>query len=193
MYSEHQPVISDYALDSEENFARVLKFVLFTIRQSLTEATNQSRGEQEANLFGYKLKAYEEIERDVEKILEDCLRFNGQENFPAVLERLTRMHGFGLVKAGFVCQLVFGFGGCIDSHNMVLYGIDRKQLRIDGIKSHKKRLDKCREYLALCEKLGGSEILWDNWCEYVAQQQPNTFESAYDVSELHVIGTIGVI
>lgn len=37
------------------------------------------------------------------------------------------------------------------------------------------------------EKLGGSDTLWDSWCEFVASRRPASFPNgAREVSALHV-------
>jgi len=188
MYNEHQQQISAYALRKPDQFADVLRFVILTIRQQLTNAVDQARGESELNAFGFKLKALAEIDRDHEKIFNDCNMLYDIGDFAGVLERLTRVHGLGLVKAGFVCQLVYGFGGCIDSHNLSIYNISVGEVRMTASKNHNTRLAKCKAYLELCEKLGGSEKLWDDWCKHVAREQPYLYNSGYEVSELHIVG-----
>ena len=63
------------------------------------------------------------------------------------------------VKGGFVIQLVRGAFGCIDSINRRIYNLPKN---ITG------NVDK---YAELCESLGGSAMLWANWCNVAALER----------------------
>jgi hypothetical protein len=104
-----------------------------------------------------------------------------------LLEYLCDLPGFGPAKAGFVCQLVYGVAGCIDTHNLARFDIPTRRFdnykQIKTIKSKRKRIEL---YLKTCRDAGGCAKLWDGWCEYVAARQPNTYRDAQHVSELHI-------
>ena len=186
MYATHQPQIAKFARQNPDNFAKVLRFVIFTIQQQLSTAVKQSTGEQAANAFGFKLKALAEIERDKKQIFDECQALYCAGDKVGLLDRLTKVHGLGLVKAGFVCQLVYGFAGCIDTHNLKLYNIKLSQVTLSDKLKEDTRLKKISQYISLCDKLGGTEHLWNYWCQYVADNQPTSYKSEWQVSKLHV-------
>jgi hypothetical protein len=65
-----------------------------------------------------------------------------------------------------------------------LFGINPNSLKMGKVKAD-KALEKARQYLALCDALGGTEFLWDNWCDFVATRHPKAFKNGFDVSERH--------
>lgn len=106
-----------------------------------------------------------------------------------MLAYLTHCHGLGLAKAGFLLQLTFGLSGCIDTHNARRYGVDMaaRTFRIeDRPTKPATRLAKAKRYNALVETMGGTESLWDTWCEYVAANQADFYNDADHVSRLHI-------
>jgi hypothetical protein len=95
--------------------------------------------------------------------------------------------GLGLVKAGFLSQMVGAESGCIDGHNLKLFHLTSRQVKCDSKVPPEKRAKRVEEYLQLCHNLGGSEFLWNNWCEHVAKAKKlNNFKSAEEVSRYHV-------
>lgn len=190
MYKEHQPVISKFARQNPDNFAKVIKFVLCTIRQPLHTAVKQSNSQDDqSNLFGYKAKAWQEVQQNKVKLFNQCEELYRHKQYNFILYTLSEIHGLGLVKAGFVCQLIYGFGGCIDSHNIKLYSISPNELKIGKVKPETK-YKKVDKYLKLIEKLGGTEFLWDTWCKWVASNQNKRYNDAYHVSKLHIEGIV---
>jgi hypothetical protein len=92
--------------------------------------------------------------------------------------------GLGIPKAGFVLQLVCGRVGCMDSHNMRKFALSPKDFRASGsINAVTKRVD---AYINVCQKVGGCEYLWNQWCEFIAEKYPDKFSSADHVSQVHV-------
>lgn len=179
-------MIGDYARQNADNLADVRKFVILTIQQQLSSAVKQSRGEQAANLFGFKLQATHNVERDKLDIFDNCEELFKAGKLDELLCYLADQHGFGLVKAGFVCQLVYGFSGCIDTHNLKLFNIKSKAVRYNNGAKYATRIKKARVYNKLITLCGGTEHLWDTWCDYVAENNKNTYNGGYDVSERHV-------
>jgi hypothetical protein len=96
---------------------------------------------------------------------------------------LSSMPGFGLVKAGFWAQLLFGLEpyGCLDTHWQKVLSAPQKRRTVQN-----GQLQRISAYIGLVRELGGSAKLWDNWCAYVAALYPEEFKSAEEVSALHV-------
>ena len=88
-----------------------------------------------------------------------------------------------------------GEAGCLDMHNVKRFGLDEKAWIIRPRKNADFQLreidDKIALYLALCEQCGGTEKLWDEWCELL-NDKVGTFHSADDVSRRHWIYLLGL-
>ncbi len=108
-----------------------------------------------------------------------------------LLLKLQRIPCVGLVKAGFIMQLTTGEAGCLDCHNLKMYGVNENTFKMNGEFSI-PNFNKARKYLALCNEIGGSELLWNNWCNLVADKYPKHFKSGDDVSWLHSNAIMGI-
>jgi hypothetical protein len=97
----------------------------------------------------------------------------------ALVDALSRMPALGLVKAGFVAQLVYGRVGCLDTHNLALYGIPQNATRLYGRGS-------IARYVARCERTGAPLALWARWCAHVSALRPEQWPTAEAVSARHV-------
>jgi hypothetical protein len=108
--------------------------------------------------------------------------------------RLAEIPGLGLPKSGFVMQMIWGQGGCIDSENEKIFSAEQgreiKAGTINKDASEAARLATIREYQALVLTCSGasSAAMWDRWCAYIAHKAPSTRAgvTADDVSALHV-------
>jgi len=198
MFDTHQKTISEYAQACPDNFAKVHQFVLLTIRTPLyrvpqdTKTAQRGGPEALAVLWGWKHEAYNHAEvhaRETLSYLEHVhadATAGDHDRTGAMLEYLADMPGLGLVKAGFITQLCYGLGGCLDTHNLARFNIPPRTF--EGFK--RKRTIKGRRamiarYLEACDKSGGTEALWDTWCEHVANKYPDIYKNADHVSELH--------
>lgn len=186
MFKDDQKVIAEFSAKNADNFARVQKFVICTIQQQLKTAVKQSNGERDLNAFGFKLKALANIAEYKEYRYQAAYELYTEGEHDELLSCVSSWFGFGLVKAGFVLQLAFGISGCIDTHNLKLFGIKKNTVTLGANVKSNTRLKKAIAYNQLIQKIGGTEFLWDTWCEYVAVNQPRTYTNAAQVSSLHV-------
>lgn len=181
-----QPRIGEYGQSSPEAMADVLTFVLLTIQQPLESipvafADVRKRGSKSKWLFGIKREGYEYVTDAKREIFRDLRELDTLGR----LAYLANLPGFGLPKAGFAMQLLYGEVGCIDTHNLERFGLKPgARFRIKGQRPE-TQAKKTLEYVKLCEDCGGVEALWDEWCAYVASLRPRKFRSALDVSNLH--------
>ena len=205
MFKTHQKMIQDWvrADASGRNFGEVVRFVLCTIQtplfravddyQTLCYAPSQEEFEdaQRRTLFGYKSQGWAKAGEDCElwyKTLcdmwatTDCA-IEAEAIMTAYLVR--HVPGLGFAKAGFVLQMAFGISGCIDTHNLKRFGIPERHFRADGVKRWGTLRRKALAYNDFVRSIGGTGKLWDTWCEYVAENQPLRYRSAWEVSELH--------
>lgn len=198
MYATHATYIQDAVkLAGPALLGDVVRFTLATIRKPLWQAAQDSRalltGEGDVPkaargiLWGSKRAGFDYLETP--RGLETLQRATYTVGRTETLLALAEIPGLGLVKAGFVCQQAFGFGGCIDTHNLKLYGIPTADVTLGSVKLEGEAAHrKASAYLGLCDRLGGPETLWDAWCEFVAETQPARYESAHAVSFAHLYG-----
>lgn len=220
MYAKHQPIIGRHARQNADNMAAVLRFVVITIQNRLFNCpadcetitavyTGQaSDGEFEAAngiLYGHKRAAVDYIDSERHNLywLAESAFFHAETERQAaesLIAIFADIPGLGIVKAGFAAQLIYGVGGCLDSHNLERFGINPNKVKSSRYKGAKRLATKraiISEYLDFCEQFGGCGGLWDSWCEYLATRPDETgvrmngnkplYESAYHVSALHCV------
>lgn len=199
MYSTHQAKIGAYGRASPDNMAHVLKFVIITIRNPLynvsadLEQVGEDADSFHAIAWGYKGKAINEIEEDKHALYAQAEEIwyhatSEREAFKNLLGLFTGVTGLGLAKAGFACQLLYGVGGCIDSHNLERFDIKPTAIKAGKLKNAKtfKTRDKHLEnYVDLVDRVGGCASLWDGWCTYLADKNPSVYRNGEHVSAIH--------
>ena len=164
---------------------------------------NQTTGDLAGILYGYKGAAIGQIEAEAESLYWQAEEiFYHAENSRELAENLLNLfvgiHGIGLAKAGFCAQLIYGVSACLDSHNLARFDIPESKIKsstFKNIKTLKTRWKWIARYCDFVEKCGGTESLWDSWCDYVYQRPDVTgfkmngnrtvYRSAFHVSALH--------
>lgn len=195
MYKNHAPLIRNHAEQSAENLADVILMVVLSIQQPWHSVGVQMKDVQENKqnskfLWGNKRNTYKYLSKyrgrmfgQYKAILNS--RKSDHEKAVAMMKLFMQVDGLGAVKAGFVCQLTAGLVGCIDLHNIKMYNVEPKVLKISTkIKSKELYTKKITEYVELCHNIG-TEHLWDAWCEHLSKQK-NKFNNAMEVSQAHV-------
>ena len=196
MFSTHQKAIADFALSSNVGLERTFRLVFLSIRQPFHSMAKQMRdvddnGLQSPYLFGWKRDGLAFVRANASTIRETLKAVPaGYGDAQALLEVAT-VPGLGLVKAGFVLQLVTGSAGCIDSHNLQRFGLNANAFKYGSNASDALKRKKALAYLDACWKAGGCESLWNGWCDYVAAQQPKHWHSGFDVSAMHESAILG--
>lgn len=211
MFKNHQPIISDYARQNPNNFARTLNFVILTIRTRLfnipADMATLDNPENEESLlgilYGWKIDSVQQIEREKNSLYAQAEYINycaidSRDKAEQFINLFTGIRGIGMAKAGFCAQLIYGVSACLDSHNIERFGIPANAIKSDRLKSLKsnlKRAAKISQYCDFVEKCGTTESLWDSWCEYVFNRADTTgfrmngnksvYESAEHVSAFH--------
>lgn len=197
MFAQHQPKISVFARQNPDNFARVLRFVVLTIRNRLFnlpadmetlhaalygESGQYSDSDIRGILMGSKAAAVAQIDTEKDGLFwqAESIVYHAETERDAARELIrlfATIHGIGIAKAGFCAQLIYGVGGCLDGHNLERFGINPNCVRSSnykGLKTLKNRDKMLDNYLDICEKFGGCESLWDSWCEYVFARPDDT-------------------
>lgn len=190
VFSTHQPAIAAYASDAE-GFRRVIRFVHLTIQEPLNRAPafmrTIDRGDR-TPLWGFKGAADEWFDENYAEVWGACSAYAEVGDTDGLVAYLSQCPGLGLAKGGFVAQLVWGVSGCLDSHNIARFGLDPNLVRGRKVKRFEAARRRAAAYNATCEQLGGTEALWDSWCEYVAGRPGfGTALGAEGVSALHCV------
>ena len=188
MFKYHQQKISDYAIQSPNNTARVMDMVVLSIQQFWWNIGKQladvdEYGIESTHLFGHKKSAYAHI-RANKKQLYNAIFYDDI----SAAERLLNVAGtpgLGLCKAGFVLQLCIGEAACLDVHNMTRFGLSASTFKLGKVK-YDTALRKSKLYLQTIDNLGGTEYLWDSWCEFMADKYPKHYKNANHVSRLRL-------
>lgn len=198
MYREHATLIQEHVgMRSFRAFHSVALFTLATIRVPLWAAAASTRailaddGDRNSQAFrrviwGHKLDGLEYLGSAHGKAVFAVANWHAYRSDAAgVLDALTRVPGLGLAKAGFLAQMVYGLAGCLDTHNLRRFGLSANLCTLRGNLKPPTRARRINAYLEAVEQCGGTENLWDDWCEHLAERNPSRYTHAYDVSELH--------
>lgn len=194
MYSVHAKAIQDYAKESSDNLADVITMVVLSIQQPWKDVGKQMadvklNGKDSKYLWGNKRRTYDYITKRKGFIYNQFLAvINSSKSNDAkaysLMNIFLRIDGLGMVKAGFVCQLSAGLVGCIDLHNIRLYGIDEKILKLPkSLKSKDIKDEKINKYISICHNIG-TENLWDTWCNFLATKN-SVWSNGFEVSKVH--------
>ena len=184
MYAEHVPLLTLHG-QTPSGFADIVTFAIATQSQRFynvklllsrvhtdgLSACTMLRGRQKAGIL-HTHNAAEDL-----LPLPPC-------PFQA-LRTLLEIPAIGIVKAGFILQMLGYQVGCLDMHNLRIAGLSRRAF--DGIPTSTEGLThKLQTYLDTCHALGGAGYLWNQWCRVIAFTYPKHFASAYSVSAYHV-------
>lgn len=190
MFATHQKQIELACLEHIDAFTEALQFVSRSIRNHFYRLPIITEQERWMGIESPSLK--QQIKRDAFEFINTNKKFlyeNMYHNNLSVAEQIlsmTSIPGIGIVKAGFIVQLCTGQVGCLDVHNLRMFGLTESTFKFSKTVKQNTALAKINLYIETCKKLGGSEFLWDNWCEFIAKKYPQHFASAEQVSQMHV-------
>jgi len=150
----------------------------------------KQNGSASTCLWGWKRAGYIYLRDNRVEMYRKVRQYRaGKLELGDLIRVFLKVPGLGLAKAGFMCQLLVGEAGCLDTHNVERFGLTPGDWLIRSYVSPSKQAreidDKIELYLSLCHLCGGSRKLWDEWCEYLNDTN-SSFESADDVSRRHV-------
>lgn len=191
MYKRDQAAIQRWCRN-EDKLVLVATMVLLSIRMQWTGVGTQLKrvvGGDTGPLWGWKQDGYDYIVANKTVLYQTVRDLRAKRiSERAFLRQWLKVPGLGLPKAGFVMQLTCGKGGCLDMHNIVRLGLDA---RVWTVPKRKDIWDQMRvidetinRYLDLCRQCGGSEALWNEWCDYLASKV-GTLKDGDDVSRRH--------
>jgi len=193
MFNRDQPQLSKLGRSGPDGFERICTFVLLTIRQPLRIACMDYKLVRDGDtspLFGSKHAGLAYVQAHASELLDECEEcfelLDDEDAENAILHVLMRIPGIGPAKAGFICQMLYGLSGCIDTHNLTRFGLPERHFRCDTKFAASRRGTIVRDYNAFCRKVGGTEALWNGWCDYLAARDPLNYPTGDRVSELHL-------
>ena len=197
MYSNHAIKCQQYAQRSANNMADVTLMVVLSIQQNWLSVGDQLADVRQNKadsrfLWGNKGKTYAYLAANKHIMYAEAMTVINSslcdgDKAEALMDIFLQVDGLGLPKAGFMCQLMAGLVGCMDSHNIKMYGIDPKSLSIAKKPKTQKGIDankqKTRAYIDLCHAYG-TEALWNSWCELLSTKSKRWVDGNH-VSEVH--------
>jgi len=199
MFVRDQAMIQKFAEQSPKNTAAVAVFVISSIRTRLIRlpiimAKFRKHGYIGLGELMPKQKegcAYVLQNKDWLFHIVEKHKYEELTDSELLLE-FMRIPCIGLVKAGFLMQCLTGKVGCLDCHNLREYSIPESAFKMAHNRYTTANLVKVAKYVDTCEDIGGSEHLWNQWCEGMAKRYPTVFDSADSVSWLHTDAILGV-
>lgn len=201
-YRQHISAIQAFSMASPENFAQTMMFsplsanvpfpkhwdnfyVLMLIlkhyfpkkvnKEELVSVLDGFGDKYHAlghSIGGFKFDTIEYIWNNRHQLFNELPKLAAQGDDRAIISRLSQIPGVKPIKAGFIAQLLFGRAGCIDVHNLDIYGkvfpdlkdkLDPKrwQRGEEGVEDYVSTLQDL-------EKRGiGTQQLWDVWVDFV--------------------------
>ena len=118
--------------------------------------------------------------------IADKYGYNDVEGITEAILLFMKIPMVGMVKAGFICQMLGFDVACLDSHNLKRLGISEAQMKIDKNLSEDAKRSRIQPYVELCQK-EGAEFWWNTWCIHVAGNRANrTLDTEDVVSKFHV-------
>ena len=203
MYQDHAVLVQQYAQESASNLSDVTLMAVLSIKQPWLSIGQQmldvKANKLEAkSLWGFKTSTYIYLESNKHKMYAQVMAVINSNKTDAskamsLMKIFLRVDGLGMAKAGFMCQLTAGLVGCMDSHNLKMYGLDAKEFVLlknpkttKGLEANKKKV---RNYVQICHEYG-TENLWNSWCSFLATKSTK-WKDAYHVSEVHYSYLIG--
>ena len=193
MFTNHNSKINKFALESADNLAKVILMVSLSIQQNWLSVGDQIKDVEKLGidsrfLWGNKKNTYIYTQKHKHRLLGQVKAVlasskSEKDKSLSLMKIFLRIPGLGLAKAGFSCQLITGLVGCMDSHNIKLYGLSNKDLSLPANINSPMYSQKITNYVAMCLKYG-SENLWNTWCDLLATKSKK-WNDGYHVSRVH--------
>ena len=186
-----------YSQQSPDNMADMVLMVALSIQQNWLSVGGQmidvrKYGMHSKFLWGNKIKTYEYLRDNSSQLYADAMAVinsdrSDRDKARSLMEVFLRVTGLGIPKAGFVCQLMAGLVGCMDVHNIRMYGLDIKSLSLAKNPKTSKGIDannrKVVAYIDMCHDIG-TEKMWNDWCNFLATKSKKWRDGSH-VSAVH--------
>mgnify|MGYP003146972794 FL=1 len=202
-FKRTNPIINAFAQQSADNLYHVACCVQITIQQ---DTSNLCMLNDEFKKYGSAIP----VISNMKSKRESCQYFyenrheiygkmmgiinSKKKNIPnKIMDLFISCPNFGIAKASFLGQLAVGHKGlaCFDSVNIKKYNIPKSVVSaIPKSMSKEGRAKRIQLYIDTVAKLGGSEKLWNEWCNQIYENRigkaiNRQFKSGLDVSLRH--------
>lgn len=207
MFDTHNPVINEYMQSNYKNMVDGIMFVVLSVKAPFHTMQKQMadyrvNGVNSKYVWGFKRQTLEYLQENGKDLYDELMdlkdrkfgRYGVSERDKKMMLVLTDVPGLGVVKAGFVMQMMFGRVGCIDVHNQRrLYSINPKDLVFVKNATDRTKLQKIETYVNICKGNNSTRRLWDHWCTLLTEKKCNKgrFTCGDDVSAFHVTALVG--
>lgn len=218
MFKDHNPIINGYMQANAQQMIDGIMFVVLSVKTPFHTMKMQmddyrKHGGESKYVWGFKRQTYDYLQEHGQDLYDELMDLHKRTEFydkgqpikfvgrqvwshrdKQMMLVLTDVPGLGVVKAGFVMQMMFGRVGCIDVHNQRrLYSIDPKSLSLTKTAKDPTKLVKIDSYVNICKKNNSTQRLWDQWCEQLTDKRCNKgrFATGNDVSAYHVQALVG--
>lgn len=210
--ADHMKAVRNFGRMSAENFAQVMMFsplsantpfakhwdnfyvLMMILKHKFPDRVSREEIEEAAKSFkdfkhklshtisGWKFDTISYIWSNKEELFRELTALGDAGDDVALIVRLSKITGIQPVKAGFIVQLLWGRGGCIDTHNIDIYSkvfpdmddagdFNEKKWSVSKKASEKKRIKAAKDYMRVLEMLNSrginSERLWAVWVDFV--------------------------
>jgi len=205
MFKDVNPRINEYMQLNPIGMQDGVMLVSLSIKTPFHTLDNQMRDYKEKGLdskyvWGFKKDTLEYLLKHSGELYDDLMELwltpkkelggTADSKDAAMMMRLLEVPGLGMVKAGFVMQMMFGRVGCMDVHNTRrFYKIDIKDVQLSaGVKKDATKFKKIVSYVQLCKNNRSTSKLWDSWCEQLVYKPCNRgrFADGNAVSQFHL-------
>ena len=187
MFKQVNPRINEFMQSGHEQMTHGIMMVVLSIQQPWHSVGVQMQDYREKGLeskyvWGNKRKTYKWLIDNGAELFESLMDADNTDTYKHML--LTQVDGLGVAKAGFVMQLMFGVSGCMDVHNLRKYDVPASVLSVSPSMKQGTRQSKVRQYNLICHEIGTDE-LWNQWCQFIANKYPTKWVDGNHVSMVH--------
>jgi hypothetical protein len=188
-YETDVPAIAAFARASADNMGEVCMFVVLSIREPFERMRTHMRdmrahGARSRTLWGFKAQSYEYVQAHKDAIFAafQSMERDGTATAETVTRLFTQIPGLGIVKAGFVAQMLGFDVACFDSRNMHKLGFGPNDRPFRALKAKAGAMVKAEavaKYVQATRVHGGARYWWNAWCE------EQSARLGYDTSRAH--------
>ena len=200
MYREHNPQCRQIMQGSVEGMMQGYALVSISIRTRTDQLCKEMQTYRDE---GFACKAIQKMENKRNgakyvyenryELYADSMKIIRSKKKGAdrdFIMRWLEVPGLGIPKAAFVAQMMNGWAGCFDVHNIKKYmpDVDAKKGTPNrwqtSRQSQETKNRKTVDYLDFCRDVGGCEHLWDQWCNERPIKMPKLIDGE-NLSSLH--------
>ena len=183
MYSQDMPILREHGLASPAGLRDLCMFAILSANQPFDHMDMifgdwKREGAASQFLTKHKRAGHVYLTENAERIHHAM-----SHEYPSaegVMWHLVQIPALGLVKGGFVCQMLGLNAACLDRQNVARVGLRLPRLNKKAtVPTIARKID---EYLALCSEFT-PERWWDDWCDWMTGE---SFQTPDEVSEFHL-------